>query len=107
MLMQSPPMQAAGKSHSLMSVGNQRGGESQGQSPLSQPKASEEPWVGPTPHGLSWIWMGAGHGVVGLLTVGPGVGAWAVKVWDREEQASPPALGLPSPSQRLRSLDRW
>ena len=95
MLMQSPPMQAAGKSHSLMSVGNQRGGESQGQSPLSQPKASEEPWVGPTPHGLSWIWMGAGHGVVGLLTVAPGVGAWAVKVWDRGGTGQPPSLRSP------------
>lgn len=30
-------------------------------------------------------------GVVGLLTVAPGVGAWAVTVWDREEQVSPPA----------------
>lgn len=71
MLMQSPPMQAAGKSHSLMSVRNQRGGESQGQSPLTWPKASEEPWVGPTPHGLSWIWMGAGHGSGGLAHSSP------------------------------------
>ena len=71
MLMQSPPMQAAGKSHSSMSVENQRGGESQGLSPITHslrlPRLPEEPWVGPTPQASSWIWMGAGHGSAWLV----------------------------------------
>lgn len=110
MLMQSPPMQAAGKSHSSMSAEDQRGGESQGLTPhLRLPSLSTEPQVGPAIHAPSCIWMRAGHGDACfiyrlLLDLGPG--RW--RFWGREEQVSPPSSGHPPlPSQRLRSLDRW
>lgn len=71
MLMQSPPMQAAGKSHSSMSVGDQRGGESQGLPPHTArggPGSPQTPGVAHTPRPTldegtvsSWTW-GLGSG---------------------------------------------
>lgn len=69
MLMQSPPMQAAGKSHSSMSVEDQRGRKSWGLMllyNLKLPRLIAESWVGPTPQphlGSEW----------GLDTIVPGL----------------------------------
>lgn len=71
MLMQSPPMQAAGKSHSSISVGDKRGGKSQRLTPshsLRLPGLHTEPQVGPTSHAPFWIWRGLDRGGPGLFT---------------------------------------
>ena len=111
MLMQSPPMQAAGKSHSSISVGDQRGGESHELTPLSLrlprlPLHTQSVGQVYTPRPIldrdaGWTWE-----CLTCLQVAPNL----------EPGLRSPRIGrnklIPSsrphsPSHRLRSLDRW
>lgn len=103
MLMQSPPMHAAGKSHSSMSAGDQRGGESQALTPLRQPEAAKA-----SPRAL-----GCAHTPGPLLDLG---GGWTGECPAWSLRSGSPGVGRNGltassrarlPSHRLRSLDRW
>lgn len=84
MLMQSPPMHAAGKSHSSMSAGDQRGGGVSGADPTQTARGCQgfpqSPGLRPHTRPIVGSGWGLDRGVPGLEPA-----QW--KSWGREEWA--------------------